>query len=233
MSTVVRYIYEPTRLILTWRSHLDGTSSKYFPVAELVQYDQKAIFKYLSASDQYQQARKNGFLGFPGVSLKSEGHDNALDLFIRRLPPDTREDYNLYLKQNRLPENFSGSTFALLAYTGGRLASDSFVLIPDVSDVVPPADILLDIHGLAYHLEKNEIKHIQEDSELTFRHEPDNEHDSYAVAIYLKDRKLGYVSRVISHAFLQLMRDFNIQGTVAKTIVTPYASRIVFLASVR
>lgn len=233
MSTEVQHIYEPSRLILTWRSHMQGTSSKYFPVAELVRTGSQAVFKYLRDTEEFTQATKNGFLGFPGVSQANGTNDNALDLFIRRLPPDTREDYHLYLKQNRLPESFSGSTFALLGYTGGRLASDSFVLVPDVAQITAPADLLLDIHGLAYHLQKDEIKKIAEGSVLTFCHEADNEHDANAVAIYLNEHRLGYVSRVISADFQRLMETFQVKGVVAKTIVTPYANRIVMLVSIR
>lgn len=233
MTIEVQSIHEPARLILTWRSHMQGTSSKYFPVAELIRAGRKVVFKYLSDTEEYHEAKRNGFLGFPGVSETTGINENALDLFVRRLPPDTREDYHLYLKQNRLPANFSGSIFSLLAYTGGRLASDPFVLIPDIANVTSPADLLLDIHGLAYYLARDEIKKVTEGSGLTFCHELDNEHDADAVAIYLDEHQLGYVSRVISTDFLRLINTYQVKGMVAKTIVTPYTNRIVILVSIR
>ncbi|MNF58729.1 hypothetical protein D3C84_402970 [compost metagenome] len=222
---MITYVYEPHRLILTWRPAYPATNlRKKLAVAELLHVHNNVIFRYLYNTEDYDEACRLGFIGHPAFSIFEEVHNfGVMDAFIRRLPPRRRSDFNLYLKQYGLNADLPASDFALLGYTGARLPSDPFELFMDLSAARPPVDLLLEIAGFKYTQPNVDTQDVIGMS-LRFEREPTNEFDPKAIAIFQDSYKIGYVSRVLCDSFWRLLsRGFldakicTLNGTKGKT----------------
>jgi hypothetical protein len=122
----IQNLIEPTNLLLSWRPK---TVNELYLVAKIEREKENYSFTYLTETTEFEAAIKQGFCGYPAFSLRTRLHtNNVLDAFLRRLPPKTRGDYNLYLQQHGLPAPFPYSDFALLGYTGAKSPADGFVL---------------------------------------------------------------------------------------------------------
>jgi len=84
----------------------------------------------LTDSQDYVDAIKNGFTGYPAFGLnKGPFTNNVMDTFMKRLPPRSRRDFGKFLANHHLSENFDGSDFDLIVHTGISLPSDGFDLL--------------------------------------------------------------------------------------------------------
>ncbi|WP_185268833.1 HIRAN domain-containing protein [Halopseudomonas xiamenensis] len=169
-------------------------------------------FRYLKETEDYRLALEEGFIGFPAFTKSSTIFDDALDAFYTRLPPRKRADFGKYLSQYGLPENFNGSHMALLGYTGARLASDSFELCPDYSDVTAPADILMEVTGAHYHVELARLPPPGE--QVEFLPEPDNPHDKNAIAVIYRGAKIGYINKTTAIGFNKMLTTMDVSGCI-------------------
>lgn len=213
----VEFIFEPSRLFLVWHHTRDDTPKTRRIVGALERDGETVCFKYYKDSNDFKEAIKEGFSQFPAFDVKDSKNKfcDALDVFIRRLPPRSREDFKAYLSQYSLGSNFEGSDFALLAYTGARLSGDNFELCPDLSDLESPADLVIELSGVEYG--DIPIDRIQEGDELEFVPEPDNAHDSNAVIVKRHDQKVGYVNKAINCSFLHAAQKGVFTGRVARS----------------
>ena len=66
---------------------------------------------------------------------------------MRRLPPRNREDFADYLQVHGLSAPFELSDVALLGYTGARLPSDGFALVPEFPEDIRPCDYVMEVTG--------------------------------------------------------------------------------------
>lgn len=212
---MITYVFEPHRLILTWKPHTTSSGVK-LAVAELVHVHGNVIFRYMRECDDYKQALAAGFIGYPAFNIDVEIHNfGVMDAFVRRLPPRRRADFNTYLEQFGLKPDMPASDFSLLGYTGAKLPSDPFELFMDLSLATAPLDLLLEIAG---------FRHTQPDVDsqniiglpLTFWTEPENEYDKNAIAVYQGDFKIGFVSRVMCASFLEFMKRGRVTAKICK-----------------
>lgn len=213
---IIDHIFEPTRLFLVWHSTSDSSIRHRRIVGELFKDADSVSFRYLKGTDDYRNAEKEGFIGFPAFTVHQNGvFEHALDAFMSRLPPRKRADFTKYLAQYALPSDFSGSDLSLLGYTGARLASDGFELCPDFSDASEPVDIVLEVNGAQYNfIEKLTIA---EGSPVQFEPEPDNEFDSDAIAIHTTRGKIGYVSRGLNRSLKGLLTRAKVDGKILRS----------------
>jgi hypothetical protein len=73
----------------------------------------------------------------------------------------------------------------------------------DDTNIVPPdSEMVMDKHfdnfniaGFTYHDGVDVFSELKIGTELILKVEPDNKHDTFAVAIYYKTHKLGYIPR--------------------------------------
>lgn len=213
----IKYIFEPTRLYLVW--HHSGADSPRHrrTVGELVKQGDTVAFKYLKKGKDFQLAREEGFLGFPAFALTSteKVHTDALDAFLTRLPPRRRADFKKYLDQYGLPADFDGSDMSLLGYTGARLASDSFELCPDYSDVEVPADLIIELSGARHHVQPGAEPQVGDS--VDFFPEPENPYDTEAVAAICQGNKAGYVNKSMSKGFRKALESMSIKGEILKS----------------
>jgi hypothetical protein len=214
----IKYIYEPERLWLTWRNRRASVESQRlrFIVAEIIKKnDNHVVFNYLKNEESFSVAKEVGFLGYPAFNLKQDTHEQGvLDAFLRRLPPRKRKDFPLYLNQYGLPENFNGSDFALLAYTGAKLASDTFEICPDLSTASAPLDLFVEVSGFRHYLEN--APDIKVGDPVNFLPEPENLYDSKAIAITFSGKIIGYVNRALCSSFLRLVKEGRVNSYVAR-----------------
>lgn len=229
---IIDHIFEPSRLFLVWHCASEGVDHHRRIVGELYRTENSVSFQYLKDTEDYVKAEEEGFIGFPAFTMRGhEKFENAIGAFMSRLPPRKRADFAKYLAQYALPANFSGSDLSLLGYTGARLASDSFELCPDFSDASEPVDLVLEVSGTQYNMEKETA--LIENEPVQFKLEPDNIYDPDAIAIHAKSGKLGYVSRAMNKSFKSLLQRCNVSGSVLKFSQQQHRLQVLVLASFR
>lgn len=219
----LRYIVEPSALWLTWQSTEVGSSDRSRRiVGQLLVEGDAAVFRYLRAHPDFAAAKQAGFQGHPAFDLKANAAIGAaaLDPFLRRIPPRKREDFSAYLALHLLPDPFPASNVALLGYTGARLPSDGFVLLPAFSAEDVPLDFVAEVAGLR-HTFFGDVSAIRLGDEISLRHDASNPIEADAVAFYWRDVKLGYISRVLRQRFLGWIRERSVRGEVARVNGTP------------
>lgn len=227
--SVIEHIFEPSRLLLVWHHSLPDTPHHRRVVGELVRHGEDVSFRYLKNTEDFQAALEEGFHEFPAFADKSNTAEQtgALDVFMRRLPPRKREDYQEYLAQYNLPPDFSGSSFSLLGYTGARLASDTFELCPDLSDAKAPLDFVIEASGTQYHNTDNHI--FKEDDKVTFETDPENPHDKNAIKILHNLSVVGFVNKALSPSFLRLLQTGSLEGRVLRFSERKLQSRLLIM----
>lgn len=199
----IRHLIEPRRLLLSWQRPIAGSERRTRRIiGEIECNDDGAVFRYLSNREDFAKAEAEGFRGFPAFGLKQQSNEftmGVLDAFMRRLPPRKREDFREYLTRFRLPENFSGTDMALLAYTGAKLPGDGFELVPDLDGVEPPMELVIEVAGFRH--QEIPVGTIAAGDSVRLVPEPDNEQDNEAIGIVHANGRIGYVPRPYCGAF--------------------------------
>lgn len=227
------YIFEPERLYLAW--HSPAGDGKRFVVGELFRDQTENYFRYLPAHPDFDEAKRVGFFNYPAFEVDKAGGDSlykdAVEVFMKRLPPRKRSDFKDYLRQYNLPADFGGSDFALLAYTGAKLASDTFELYPDLSNAQAPIDFVVDVAGVRHYA--TNMDGIEEGDPLTIEPETENKHDANALRIVHKMRHIGYVGRVYAAGVKSLMDSGDLSASVLKVTASHEKIRILALLKYR
>ena len=201
-------------LYLTWQSQFGNRER--FCVGKLTRIEESYAFSYLTKTADYEEAVRNGFIGYPAFPLKSGVFTNdVIPTFLKRIPPRSRKDFRRYLVNHHLHESFQRDDFDLIAHTGIQLPSDGFNLIPDLTESNIPFDYLLEVAGTRYYINSDDVDKINIGSKVSFICENDNCHDKHAIAIFVGDQHIGYVNKLMCPAIRTLLSK-NIKGIVAK-----------------
>ncbi|MEX5582718.1 HIRAN domain-containing protein [Pseudomonas lurida] len=224
----IEHIFEPSRLLLVWHHANADAPKNRRVVGELLRHGDDASFKYLKGTDDFRLALEEGFHEFPAFADAKGEPDKlgALDVFVRRLPPRRREDFQEYLKQYNLPIDFAGSSFALLAYTGARLPSDTFELCPDLSDAKAPLDLIVEVAGLTHHMGDSVFS---ESDRVFFEKDPTNLHDTSAVKVIHNNKHVGYINKALAPSFTNLIDSGDLTGSIIKFTNTKGKPRLLVL----
>lgn len=210
----INHIVEPMRLWLTWQPV--GGGSRYVVGCIDRNEGDQYTFSYNFDTADFKMAIEKGFQGHPAFQFKQKTHtNNVLEPFLRRLPPRKRKDFSEYLAQHLLPADFSGSDFALLGYTGAKSPADGFSLINDDSVFERTCELLLEVAGTRYQ-EGLDLSLIRVGDAVEFVAEPDNLHDTNAVAVVHPAGRLGYVNKVHCKAVKACAHSNKINAFVAK-----------------
>lgn len=205
----IEHIIEPERLLLAWQSS-DERHRRRYVVAELNKLENRIDLSYLVNTKDFEDAKKNGFEGYPAFQDLHKTHQNVLDAFLRRLPPRARGDFPQYLERLRLSQDLKLSDFALLGYSGARLLSDGFSVIHPFDNVNGSFELLIDAAGFR-HIQNNHDG-IKINDSVSFVKEYNEVIQEEAVRIITSDKHIGYVTRPILSTFLELMNDDRILG---------------------
>lgn len=201
--TILQNLIEPQRLLLTWQSSDEGSLDRTRRVVGCLERDgSEVVFRYLKENEDFQKARDAGFNGYPAFRIDDKASDfrqGVLEAFLRRIPPRKREDFNEYLAQHRLPFPFPLGDFALLGYTGAKLPSDGFALVPDFQFTDAPCDFLLEVAGMRHCIPDAAALSLGDAVDFAF--DFSNPVDSDAIAILHKGTRIGYVNRALRGVF--------------------------------
>src|SRR5208282_4288744 len=98
---LLQQIIEPKKLLLVWqkvdRSEAGQSRSGHrHIVGELLHRPgEQVVLHYFKNAEDFKKAQQHGFEGYPAFGIEQETHEtNVMDAFQRRLPPDTRADYD-------------------------------------------------------------------------------------------------------------------------------------------
>lgn len=212
----LEHIVEPTELLLTWQPANESAPSRTRrTVARIVKAGpDEATLRYLKDSDDFKEALASGFVGFPAFPVDSGvASHGVVEAMMRRLPPRSRADFARYLDQHRLPVPFLHSDFALLGYTGARLPSDGFGLVPVFPPERVPCDLIVEVAGLR-HVYKGDVSSIRVGDVIDVRAVAENPIDQDAVGFFWNGQLLGYVNRAMRGTFSAWLERFSIVATV-------------------
>ncbi len=232
----LNHIVEPIGLLLTWQPADERASNRTRRTVAEIRRDPEtgvSVFRYLKDAADFEKATAAGFQGFPTFSIaEGESSRGVLDPFLRRLPPRARADFDRYLGQHRLPVPFDHSDFALLGYTGARLPSDGFGLVPVFPEGVSPCDVIVEVAGLR-HVFKGDPSSIHPGDAVHFALDPENPVDSDAVAIMWQGQRLGFINRALRSAFVVWLRERTVSAHVERVNGKPERPLVFVRVSVR
>jgi hypothetical protein len=211
-------VREPSRLLLAWQPP-DGPGSdrKRRAVAEIVRGlggGDEASFRYLRGTPDFEDAISKGFTGYPAFRLDRDDFQGVMAALMRRLPPRSRPDFEIYRDALRISRSASISDFGLLAASEAKLPSDGFSVVDPFDDLRAPAQVLLEIAG--YRHNNPDLTPADIGSEVEFLPEPENEHDSNAVRITLRGKKLGYVNKLQAPQLKRALRNYSVRAVIER-----------------
>ncbi|HDX8380300.1 TPA: HipA domain-containing protein [Aeromonas salmonicida] len=215
MNVMVNNIVEPNRLMVTWQP-AEGGSRYIIGFIENV-HSETPSFSYTDDENEINSAKANGFTGHPAFRIDGKSHPNPIDVFMRRLPPRARPDFYKYLSGFGLPATFDGSNVCLLAYTGAKLPSDGFAILPDLETLPVPFDIILELAGTRYQ-NGLDFDNINPGDAVSFVLDNDNVIDPNAIAVFHGDVRVGFINRAHCLAMRKLLADNerNVAGVISK-----------------
>lgn len=215
----LRHIVEPSRLLLTWQPVDESARPRTRrTVGEVVRgaNDAQMVFRYLTETPDFRAAQDAGFKGYAAFPMdESETRKGVLEALMRRLPPRKREDFAEFLAQHRLPSPFVHSDMALLGYTGARLPSDGFSLVPEFPPDGVPCDVLMEVAGLR-HVYAGAMTDIHDGDVVTFKAEPSNPVDADALAVLHNGKTIGYVVRTLRSNFHEWLDHCKVTAVVER-----------------
>lgn len=213
----LEHIVEPSRLLLTWQPADERVSPRTRRVvAEITNANGQVFFRYLKDTSDFEAAKLAGFVGFPAFDLKqTEFNQDVVESLIRRLPPRNREDFSEYLALHRLPYPFNYSDIALLGYTGARLPSDGFSLVPEFPKEVIPCDYLLEVAGVR-HVLGGAVDELRVGDPVSFALDTSNPVDANALVVMHQGKPIGYVNRALRDSFHYWISNYHVSGTLER-----------------
>ncbi|MDP2827645.1 MAG: hypothetical protein Q8O37_03465 [Sulfuricellaceae bacterium] len=229
------HIVEPAGLLLTWQPQDEQAPSRTRRVVGEVRVNKDGVvaFRYLKDSPDYQKASDAGFKGYPAFDMKAdEVATGVLESFLRRLPPRKREDFPEFLKLHRLASPFEYSDIALLAYTGARLPSDGFALVPIFPDNAAPCDFLLEIAGFR-HVAGTDTANLEVGDPVSFVVDQSNPVDQDALAIEHNGVRIGYVNRALKDTFSKWLQCRSVTAIIERINGKPERPLVYLRVSIR
>jgi len=159
----------------------------------------KHLFRYLPQAAELQV--KEGFTPYTEFQdLDKTYNGNVAEIFGQRLTKADRSDIASFFKFWEVDAEKSADKFYLLGKTQGLVATDNFEFLADYK-VCPELHFLTELAGLSQM--KLERGALQIQDELTFKKDPDNQYDQFAVRVYKEDRHVGYIKKYHSKVFYE------------------------------
>ena len=254
---LIEKIFEPRRLFLVWQKlemirDQQRPAGDRFKIAELTKLGvENYQFRYLHGTEKFDEAKNNGFEGFPGFRLDSVDTvgQNVLWTFNNRIFNQKRQDFKDFLRYYGLSPDVVISDFALLGYTGGELPSDNFSFVVDFEDAEFPLDIPTQIVGTRHYVKDNTgfMKGVFSDNETISEHvldamvvklrpEPENPKDRHAIAVIMEKPwpgKIGYINRILAEQVTPWLEFNTVRPSVIRVNGTPDLPNILLKLTVK
>ncbi len=198
---LIEHIVEPERLLLSWQPPRSELNRMRLFVGELRRDGNDADLVYLTETNEFRQAKEQGFEFYHGFKTEQNVHKNVLNTFTKRLPPRNRRDFNKFLKALRIKPDAEISDFALLGYSGARLPDDTFTVIHPFDSATPPFEFMMEVQGYRFHMQDVPYETLSQEMTAKFAEQPDNKYDPEAIRILVNRKTAGYVCRGLQTAF--------------------------------
>lgn len=213
------HLVEPSRLLMTWQPSDEGAPVRTRRVVGEVVSDNavgEVVFRYLKGTEDFKAAEAAGFKGFPAFRLEdSEIRHGVLESLMRRLPPRNREDFADYLQLHGLAAPFKLSDLALLGYTGARLPSDGFALVPEFPLDAGPCDYVMEVAGTRHVLE-GALSDLRVGDPVSIQPDPGNLVESDALAVLHHGQRIGYVNRALKGMFYRWLQSGRMTAMIER-----------------
>lgn len=218
--------------MLTWQTPLGtGGRRQRHAVGEFVATDTGADFRYLIGSDGFTAAQAEGFDGYPGLNLDACASEDALAIFMRRLPSTDRSDYARFLETFGLSPQADWSDLSLLTYTGARLASDSYSITETFDGFDRPFRYIFDVAG--FRRKTDNANGLQTGDPVILEHEPGNAHDPNAIQVLRQSRQcLGHINRLQCEQVLNWQNQGRVSAHVFRFNGRPVYPRLFLMADI-
>ena len=215
----LRNLVEPSRLLLTWQPSDEGAPVRTRRVVGEVlpaHGSSSAVFRYLKGTEDFQAAQAAGFRGFPTFRMdETETRNGVLESLMRRLPPRNREDFAEYLQLHGLAAPFRLSDVALLGYTGARLPSDGFALVPEFPEDALPCEYVMEVAGTR-HVLQGPLSDLRVGDPVSIQLDPGNPIESDALVVLHDGQRIGFVNRALKGMFYRWMKNGQVTATVER-----------------
>lgn len=214
----ISHIVEPVGLALTWQLQDEQSETRTRRVVGEISRNEagEIVFRYLKDTDDFRKAEAAGFKGYPAFEIKGgEIASGVIESFLRRLPPRKREDFSDFLALHRLPHPFNHSDIALLGYTGARLPSDGFALVPIFPANASPCEYIMEVAGFR-HAPGAKVENLTVGDQISFAIDEGNPVDQDAIAVIHNGTQVGYVNRAMRSTFRNWLDTRNVTATIER-----------------
>lgn len=238
----IEHLMTPEKLLVIWQAmnpQNNENTGKRFVVGEVRSNGGDWVLEYYDNADT-QEAQSHfhfkGMTAYPYEAGKTYTN-NVKDILSKRIASPSRADYADYLRSYRIPPEQAETltTMQILAYTRGELTGDGFSFFPDLKNMQPPFDLMIEIAGFR-HCDGMNIEPITSlmDQKVHFKHEPHNHQDQNAIAVYMDDTHLGYMPRGYNQFFAQTaLSQYSCDAWITKINGTIERPKISFLVQVK
>jgi hypothetical protein len=226
MENWIERASEPRQLFLAWQAPDHFGDRFRWAVAILTPRGEDYTFRYLARGSEiesfnqgrrYEELESLGYQGYPAFNFKRAVHErNVLSVFMRRLPPRTRSDFQDYTRQFRLARNLKLSDFSLLARTEAKLPSDGFSIVDPLDPELDRCDLMLEVAGFRYYFDPDKPIALSVGQSVEIAPEPDNPVDPNAVQFLSDSRKIGNVNRLQAKTFLRWLAERQVSGVLER-----------------
>ena len=229
---LIEHIIEPKKLVILWQA-IDGglgkATGERFVVGEISNNGSNSTLTYFDSEDT-KKAIAKGFKGFTAYPFEANKiySDTVEGVLAKRLPPDSRGDYEDFLRAYRISPKAAknASALALLAHTAGSLMGDGFSFYPVYDESEPPTSFTFEIAGFRY----NGLKHcpdprVLKGGQVSLLPDDANQFDSQAVSVAYDGKVLGYVPKGLNTSARALLRHYTLMANIERingTLERPY-----------
>jgi hypothetical protein len=182
-------------IYLSWRK--GPTFSRH--IVGVLKKNATSGVRFYYFEDKVKLAEAEGFSAYTEFpQFEKEYFDNVLEIFSQRLIKLERSDIQRFYDFWEIPKKYAEDNFYLLAHTMGLLPTDNFEFLADYYPIKNLC-FITEIAGLSSRkIPSNSLKN---EDVLTWKKDPNNKHDKFAVKLYKGDLELGYIKKVHSHVF--------------------------------
>jgi len=225
----IEHIAEPKKLLLAWQAPDTYVDRTRWAVGEITSQHGQVCFRYYQ-NDEFAEMNLGrgmadihaaGYVAFPAfwpANREEPFVDRVLEAFARRVPPPDRPDFDRYLVHHRLRQS-APSMMSLLAATGAKLPSDGFELVDPLDYEVGEFEFVLQIAGYRHHCGRSGELTVGELLQLVS--EPENQHDSRAIAVEAGGKKIGYVNRLQAPGIKYFLNNASVVVNLLRLNGTP------------
>ncbi len=160
--------------------------------------DGRIFFSYVSNIDELAKKGFSAYLEFQDLHKTYNG--NVIEIFGQRLTNADRPDISRFYEFWEVDPKQADDKFYLLGKTQGLVPTDNFEILAEYH-MEPGVHFLTEIAGLSkFKIARGKLAN---GDLLTFKLEPSNEFDPFAVKVYKDDFHIGYIKKVHSRIFYE------------------------------